>query len=69
MGTCNCGGKTVKFKTATIKKANVKKANIKKGSSKDVGKQAQVLSQAQIKATKAATKKAKANATGCKCTQ
>lgn len=74
MGTCKCGNKTVKFKTAQVKKAQVKKATIKTGADfgkgDKGGKKTSDLAKAlSIKATKAATKKAKKNAQPCQCTQ
>jgi hypothetical protein len=71
MGSCKCGNKTVKFKTGSVKKATVKKAQVKKmtGGVKDtkpLSDRAKALSKA---ATAKATKKAKANASPCSCTQ
>jgi hypothetical protein len=64
MGSCRCGGKTVKFKTGQIKKASIAKgAPIKKGGdSKNMTARARKLRAAAIK-------KANKNATGCECTQ
>lgn len=63
MGSCNCGGKTVPFKKANLKKKNIPKGSTAKGgSAKELKGRAKRLSAA-------ATKKAKANATGCTCTQ
>lgn len=71
MGSCKCGNKTVKFKTGSVKKGSIKKATIKKATggikdTKPMSDRAKALSKA---ATAKATKKAKANAAPCSCTQ
>lgn len=74
MGSCNCGGKTVKFKKATITKATIKKGVVpmkaKSGSIQKEATKTSAMSKAlSAKATKAATAKANKNAKPCNCTQ
>jgi hypothetical protein len=66
MGSCNCGGKTVKFTPGKPKKATVTKKAISKNSQN--GGQGKVSSETK-KLIRQARKKALRNSGPCTCTQ